>query len=126
MAGETQKQLTSLDAAVVKLTGNQTVGGVKTFTSEIKGSTLTLTGAFSALNGKFNFSDEVNVGMEIGRRDGTAGTPYIDFHTDGKSATDYNVRLLASGSQLRVTAMSGLQLNGGTIMYDASSQTFTI
>lgn len=67
---------------------------------------------FSALNGNFSFSDPQNIGMEIGRKDGTAGTPYIDFHTDGKPGTDYNARLLANGNQLQLTASGGMEING--------------
>ena len=70
---------------------------------------------FTALNGNFSFSDTTNIGMELGRRDGTAGTPYIDFHTDGRSSTDYNSRLLATGNQLQVTASGGFSVNGKNI-----------
>ena len=71
---------------------------------------------FSALNGNFSFSDPTNIGMEIGRKDGTAGTPYIDFHTDGNSGTDCNSRLLATGNQLQITASEGLTLNGNQVL----------
>lgn len=70
---------------------------------------------FTALNGNFSFSDTTNIGMELGRRDGTGGTPYIDFHTDGSSSTDYNSRLLATGNQLQVTASGGFSVNGHNI-----------
>lgn len=73
---------------------------------------------FTALNGNFSFSDTTNIGMELGRRDGTAGTPYIDFHTDGSSSTDYNSRLLATGNQIQVTASGGLSLNGDDVITD--------
>lgn len=71
---------------------------------------------FSALNNNFRFGDTTNIGMELGRQDGTAGTPYIDFHTDGKSSTDYNSRLLATGNQLQITASGGLSLNGKDVL----------
>lgn len=71
---------------------------------------------FSALNNNFRFGDTTNIGMELGRQDGTAGTPYIDFHTDGKSSTDYNSRLLATGNQLQITASGGLFLNGKDVL----------
>lgn len=74
---------------------------------------------FSALNNNFSFSDTTNIGMEIGRRDGTSGTPYIDFHTDGKSSTDFNSRLLAVGNQLQFTASDGLYLNSKKILTNA-------
>jgi hypothetical protein len=35
-------------------------------------------------------------GIEIGRTDGTASTPFIDFHS-GATATDYDSRIIASG-----------------------------
>lgn len=57
-------------------------------------------------------SIDIDVGIELGRKDGTQGTPYIDFHTDGSSSTDYNVRMLASGSQLDFLAADGLKING--------------
>ena len=74
---------------------------------------------FSALNNNFRFGDTTNIGMELGRQDGTAGTPYIDFHTDGKSSTDYNSRLLATGNQLQVTASGGMSLNNQPIATDS-------
>lgn len=70
---------------------------------------------FTALNGGFSFSDPVNVGMELGRRDGTPGTPYIDFHTDGSSSTDYNSRIFATGNGLQITAEDGVSINGNNI-----------
>lgn len=74
---------------------------------KLKGSSLELSGAFSALNNNFSFSDPVNVGIEMGRRDGTPGTPYIDFHTDGKASTDYNSRIIAVGNDIRIQSGSG-------------------
>lgn len=85
---------------------------------------LSLLGSFSALNnigGGFSISDPVNVGIELGRKDGTPGTPYIDFHTDGNPNTDYNVRLLASGSELQITAADGISINGVPIIESGSN-----
>lgn len=79
---------------------------------------LSLLGSFSALNnigGGFSISDPVNVGIELGRKDGTPGTPYIDFHTDGQASTDFNSRILASGSELQITASGGVSINGYNI-----------
>lgn len=42
-------------------------------------------------------SGEVNGSIEMGRQDGTASTPFIDFHTS-TSLVDYNVRFQAAGS----------------------------
>lgn len=85
---------------------------------------LSLLGSFSALNnigGGFSISDPVNVGIELGRKDGTPGTPYFDFHTDGNPNTDFNVRLLASGSELQITAADGISINGAPIIESGSN-----
>ena len=85
---------------------------------------LSLLGSFSALNnigGGFSISDPVNVGIELGRRDGTSGTPYLDFHTDGNPNTDFNVRMLASGSELQITAADGISINGVPIIESGSN-----
>lgn len=79
---------------------------------------LSLLGSFSALQnigGGFSISDSVNVGIELGRKDGTPGTPYLDFHTDGNPNTDYNARILATGSELQITASGGVSINGYNI-----------
>lgn len=49
--------------------------------------------------------------IELGSLSETS-TPFIDFHTDGNPNTDYNVRLLASGSELQITAADGISING--------------
>lgn len=91
-------------------------------TSKLKAQTVETTkididGAFSALknigNG-FEISDSTNVGIELGRRDGTPGTPYIDFHTDG-NATDFNARLLAENNNIKITA-DGLYVNNKQVI----------
>ena len=80
----------------------------------IKADNLELNSSFKALKDigvGFEISDPVNVGIELGRKDGTLGTPYIDFHTDGNSQTDYNSRLLANGNKISITAQGGLFVN---------------
>jgi hypothetical protein len=44
----------------------------------------------------FTFQNDQNGNMEIGRVDGVASTPYLDFHS-GATATDYDSRLIFSG-----------------------------
>lgn len=44
----------------------------------------------------FKFQDDTNGNLEIGRVDGVASTPYIDFHS-GATLTDYDTRIAASG-----------------------------
>lgn len=48
-------------------------------------------------------------------------SPFIDFHTDGNPNTDYNVRLLATSSELRITAGSGVSINGSDIITHGSN-----
>jgi Chaperone of endosialidase len=55
---------------------------------------LPLTGG--TLTGGLTIAYAGNNGFEIGRTDGVASTPFIDFHS-GATATDYDVRLIASG-----------------------------
>ena len=127
-------RLTSLEnQPIIKKVLYDESGNVFEFDGTWKFGVLHLNGAFSALknigNG-FEISDSVNVGMEIGRRDGTPGTPYIDFHTDGSSSTDYNVRMLASGSQLNLTANNGLYINSKKVLvknnHSSIATTFTL
>lgn len=88
-------------------------------THTLTAENLSLEGSFTALNnigGGFSISDPTNVGIELGRRDGTGGTPYIDFHTDGGANTDYNARIIARKSQLEIVAGGGLKLNNSNLM----------
>lgn len=57
-----------------------------------------------------------NAGIELGRQDGTASTPYVDFHS-GATAADYDSRLIASGG----SGASG----GGTLAFVGVSFTPT-
>lgn len=86
---------------------------------KIEASNLELNQDFKALtnigNG-FEISDLVNVGIELGRKDGTPGTPYIDFHTDGKSTTDYNSRLIAENDFLNLVTSGGLKVNNQDVV----------
>ena len=84
-------------------------------TQNIVANSIDLQNGFTAFRSKgaaFSVEDATNIGIEIGRRDGTPGTPYFDFHTDGSSSTDYNSRLIATGNQLNVNAEDGLYVNG--------------
>ncbi len=53
-----------------------------------------------------------NAGIELGRIDGNASTPYIDFHS-GATAQDYDARIIASGGG----ASAGL----GTLDFEAAT-----
>lgn len=103
--------------ANIKCSGNiqsQTIDTTTINTQNINTNGIQIADGFSALNnigGGFKISDTSNVGLEIGRVDGTAGNPYIDFHTDGSPSTDYNVRMMASGNQLSLIASGGFKVN---------------
>lgn len=43
-------------------------------------------------------------GIELGNVSGTAGTPYIDFHTSGAN-TDYDLRLIARANQMDLVTL---------------------
>jgi hypothetical protein len=65
----------------VDVSTTQNIGGTKTFTGTVSigGSTV-----------------GSNVGVELGGTNGTATTPFVDFHS-GATATDYDARIIASG-----------------------------
>lgn len=86
---------------------------------KIEAENLELKNTFKALkdigNG-FEISDPINVGIELGRKDGVAGTPYIDFHTDGNSETDYNSRLSAQSDFINCIALGGFKVNNEDVV----------
>lgn len=71
---------------------------------------MTLAGNTLSLNGPGTAA------IEIGRTDGTASTPVIDFHS-GATATDYDARIIASGGN----GTSG----GGSLNFTSASSTFS-
>ncbi|MBI3889750.1 hypothetical protein HY312_04240 [Candidatus Saccharibacteria bacterium] len=79
----------------VDLANNQTIGGAKTFSGTVSTGDNFNVGNVSSQRITFGGGD-TNHGIEIGRTNGNASTPYIDFHS-GATATDYDARLLASG-----------------------------
>ena len=120
-----KSRLTSLEnQPIIKKILYDENGNAFEFDGTWKSGSLELNGTFTALKnigGGFQISDSTNVGMEIGRVDGTPGTPYLDFHTDGNKSTDYNVRMLASGNALYFTASDGLFLNNKKMLAVMSS-----
>ncbi|SOC90135.1 Phage tail repeat like [Rhizobium sp. AN5] len=71
---------------------------------------MTLAGNTLSLNGPGS------VAIEIGRTDGTASTPVLDFHS-GATATDYDARIIASGG-------SGTA-GGGSLSFTCATATYT-
>lgn len=71
-----------------------------------------------SVTGSLTITASGNAGIELGRTDGTASTPYIDFHS-GATSCDYDTRIIASGGNgtsgkgdLEIIANS-LKINGG-------------
>lgn len=100
------------NVAQVEIAGSQTITGAKTFSALLTASAglstaaIAATGTITATGGAF----------ELGRTDGTASTPFIDFHA-GATATDYDVRLIA---------VSGAGTAGtGALEIKASTSTFS-
>ncbi|AOE43730.1 minor tail protein [Gordonia phage Bantam] len=89
------------DAPVVT-SGNQSIAGEKTFTGLLRASG----GANRSL-----IIDGVNGNhsIEIGRQDGAASTPFIDFHS-GATAVDHDARIIASDGN-GTQAGGNLQVN---------------
>lgn len=92
-------------SSTVGVTGNATIGGTLGVTGKLTaGGDVAITGT-TAVSGNqylygtsffFQPSTAASARFEIGYIGGTATTPYIDFHS-GATATDYDVRLIASG-----------------------------
>jgi hypothetical protein len=78
-------------------TGNLLVNGA--ITGQVSGTTV------------IALSNDANGSIEIGKTDGTGTTPFIDFHA-GATATDFDVRLIASGGT-GVAGAGTLQIQGG-------------
>ena len=76
-------------------------------------SYLPLTGG--TLTGNVSITTAGNAAIELGRIDGTASTPFIDFHS-GATATDYDARISASGGN----GTAGQ----GTLTFNASAVLF--
>lgn len=76
-------------------------------------------------------ANDSNGAIEIGKVDGNTSTPLIDFHTSA-TPTDYNVRLIASGTssvngsgQLDLHADGGLNLINGRVNFPAAQNPST-
>lgn len=71
--------------------GNLTVSGTASITTITNGLEIKYAG---------------NGALEIGRKDGTYGTPYIDFHTGAN--LDHDARILVTGSELNTSIDQGI------------------
>lgn len=103
----------------VDLASNQTIGGAKTFSGTVSTGDNFNVGNVSNQRITFGGGD-TNHGIEMGRTNGNASTPYIDFHS-GATATDYDSRIIASGGngatgQGALTATAGQFIVNGQLV----------
>jgi hypothetical protein len=108
IAGPTSAQTISISDASettsgVITTGTQTIAGAKTFSAN---TTYFTNGANT--KGVQLWGDRGSI--EIGRRDGTSWTPFIDFHTGAD--VDYNARIIASSGG---SGLGNLQLEASSL-----------
>jgi Lower baseplate protein N-terminal domain len=97
------------DSLVVHLAGTETITGAKTFQS----TTLIGIGTSQTIQ---LIPGTGGGGIEIGRTDNVASTPFIDFHSGTTGANDFDARIIASGG----TASAGngtLTLTAATVSH---------
>lgn len=86
--------------------------------------------SFNASTGTLNASNLVTSSVSIGRIDGTASTPYIDFNS-GSTAVDYDARIQVSGGNgilgngILNISVSSLQWNNETVITESNTRTLT-
>lgn len=87
-----------------------------------------ITGGSVQVGASTLIQSDVNGGMEFGRTDGTAGTPYIDFHANA-TTTDYDARIIASDGSGSSTGTANLnvickafQVNGVSVLTKSDIQ----
>jgi hypothetical protein len=68
--------------------------------------------------------NDANGSIELGKIDGTATTPFIDFHANA-SAKDFDVRLIASAGGASA-GQGTLSINAGTINFGGFTTTTTV
>lgn len=96
------------------ITGTGSGVDIDTLATDIN-SKLPLTGGTLTGELRIQSNTPTNSALEIGRIDGVASTPLIDFHS-GSTATDYDSRIIASGGD----GASG----GGELTYHAARHNF--
>ena len=109
----TDTTISRASAGVVNIEGVPIVTTTATQTLTNKTLTAPLTVQSSGGVPLFLFQNDLNGNLEIGRQDGTASTPYIDFHS-GATAVDYDARILASGGT-GTTGQGTLTITGNLV-----------
>jgi hypothetical protein len=109
----TDTTISRASAGVVNIEGVPIVTTTATQTLTNKTLTAPLTVQHSTGVPLFLFQNDLNGNLEIGRIDGNASTPYIDFHS-GATAVDYDARIIASGGT-GTTGQGVLTVNGNFI-----------
>jgi hypothetical protein len=103
------------NATTAVVAGTVTTAAQGNITSVGTLSSLVVSGQITGSGGTALVLNATNAGMEIGNPTAT-NTPYIDFHSSGNAAADYDFRILASGGANSATAGTGtLQLQGALV-----------
>jgi len=111
--------LDDLDAATMRTTLG--LGTAATYSADtgITPSTVALRGASGELAAAaLTLQTTGNASIEIGRIDGVASTPFIDFHSSS-TANDYDVRLIVSGTSA-VSGSGVLTIEASTVSINAN------
>ncbi len=124
LATKTELSAKANDNAVVHLSGNETIAGTKTFTSEPSVKGLRSTGSLHLINSSneevFSVAADSNGGMEFGPSNtATARTPFIDFHT-GRTNNDFDVRLLAKNGVIGTPGKGILDITADQVNLNGS------
>ena len=116
---------TTHTGATVSVTGNITGGNVLvsgvTLSTNTVSAAGTVTGTGFVSTGATVISANVNnAGMELGLLN-AVNTPYIDFHSSGNAATDYDARIIASSGNIGGVNGTGiLTVNASTLVASAA------
>lgn len=109
----TDTTISRASAGVVNIEGVPIVTTTATQTLTNKTLTAPLTVQSSGGVPLFLFQNDLNGNLEIGRTDGTASTPYIDFHS-GATAVDYDARIIAQ-HPTGVSGQGSLTIDGNLL-----------
>jgi hypothetical protein len=116
----------ALDNAVVKLTGNQTVAGIKTFSGEvIVGGNLTINGTTTTLNTRELTVDDKNIELgSVIAKTGLVAT--LATGTNSVTLTTGNTSGVIPGQLLAKTSGTGVFGTGARVGAISSATVFTV
>ena len=116
---------TLFTGTTVSVTGNITGGNVLVSGVTLSTNTVSAAGtvsgtSFTATSATAFTSNVSSAGMELGATS-AVNTPYIDFHSSGNAATDYDSRIIASSGNIGgVNGTGTLTVNAGMLAASAA------